>query len=302
MAGPERLHFIAALALGAACLAIPTGPAVAERPSGRFFDLIDRLLQQVPGHRASTGQGSRPSDNRAETDGPQQQLADIWNPQGCEFTDSSQFAISRPTRVDRIDLWYNWSPGERSTSFVLTGANGKVFARGELRRDSCDPYQGSWCGATASPRIALPAGRYRVVAGRARVCQNAASDHSGFIRAWGSSVTDSGSGLIGQGQAPASLGKRWNVHEELPDGRHWDGYWTRRPGSNTFDARWRDSLSGQYVTDTIELSEVRGGTIRLYRRGNNGTYTGRIAPDGVSIRGSASWYPPGAYWMARIEN
>lgn len=295
----RRYPFLAALALGAACLATPAG---ADRPSGRFFDMIDRLMQQVPTRRPAGGQTGREGSTRAEPGGPQQQLADIWNPQGCDFTDSSQFALSRPTRVDRIDLWYNWSSGERSTAFTLAGANGQIFARGELRRDSCDPYQGAWCVATASPRIVLPAGHYRVIAGRARVCQNAASSHSGFIRAWGGAAAGRSMRPTGQDQSATTLGRRWSVHEEVPGGRHWDGFWTRRPGTNTFDARWRDSQTGQYLTDTIELSEARGGTVRLFRHGTNGTYTGRIGPDGVSIRGSASWYPPGAFWTARIEN
>lgn len=299
MAGQIRLRLLASLCLGAAVL---TAPASAERPSGRLFDMIDRLMQQIPGHRETGGQGNRDGNRQGQAAAPQQQLADVWNPQGCKFTDSSQFALSRPTLVDKIDLWYNWGSGERSTPFTLVGASGQIFARGELRRDSCDPYQGAWCVATASPRIVLPAGRYRVVAGRARVCQNAASGHSGFIRAWGSAAGAGASRTTGQDQSPASLGRRWNVYEEIPGGRHWQGYWTRRPGTNTFDARWRDSLTGLYVTDTLELTEARGGTVRLYRRGNNGTYTGRIAADGVSIRGSTSWYPPGAFWTARIEN
>lgn len=299
MAGPRRFPLLAALALGAGLLASPTA---AQRPSGRFFEMIDRLLQQVPGHSDTGRQDSRNSGSQGATTGPQQQLADTWNPQGCGFTDSSQFALSRSTRLDRIDLWYNWSSGETSTSFTLVGAAGQVFAQGALRRDSCDPYQGAWCVGTASPQVVLPAGRYRVVAGRARVCQNAASGGTGFIRAWGSAVAASPSRSAGQSQAPASLGRRWAIHEEVPGGRHWDGYWTRRPGTNTFDARWRDSESGQYLTDVIELSEARSGTVRLFRHGTNGTYTGRIGPDGVSISGSASWYGPGAFWTGRIEN
>lgn len=95
------------------------------------------------------------------------------------------------------------------------------------------------------------------------------------------------------------LGYEWQVHEEVPGGRFWQGTWRRRGDSNIFDARWRDSDSGGIVRDVIEIQSFDGSSLTLFRHGNGGTYYGRIS--GRSIRGTASWYPPGAFWRARIR-
>ena len=91
------------------------------------------------------------------------------------------------------------------------------------------------------------------------------------------------------------LGLRCHVQEELPNGRHWDGIWTRRGHSNVFDAEWRDSLTGRHLSDVIEQRKVSGNWVTLYRRGVKGSYHGRISPEGDSARGYASWYPEGAF-------
>ena len=93
------------------------------------------------------------------------------------------------------------------------------------------------------------------------------------------------------------LGFEWIVHEELPDGRTWEGTWRRRGMSNVFDAEW----SNGSVRDVIELRNQNGASVTLYRKGNNGTYFGRISRDGRHIRGTASWYPARAFWSARIR-
>ena len=101
---------------------------------------------------------------------------------------------------------------------------------------------------------------------------------------------------------PDGLGREWFVHEEMPDGRFWEGVWHRRGRSNRFDAEWRDSLSGGMVYDVIEVVSFDGERIRLYRRGNHGTYFGEVSESGRHLRGSTSWYPRGGFWTARIRD
>jgi hypothetical protein len=80
----------------------------------------------------------------------------------------------------------------------------------------------------------------------------------------------------------------------------WKGTWTRRPGTNIFDASWRNP-SGQTATDVVEITGVSGRTITFRRKGNGGTYSGTLSPDGSSINGTASWYKPGQQWTATIS-
>jgi len=279
----------ALLVLAAAPLAAPLD---AQTGKGRFFDLLDQAVREAQEAKQArdSGQGASAA--------PQRQLANIWNPQGCAFTDRSPLSLARATRLDRIELWYNWAAREATSAYEIVSASGQVAARGTLSRDSCDPYQASWCVAADAPGITLPAGDYTIRTPRARICQNGASGGQGFIRAWGGAMA---APAQARAAAPASLGTRWLVHEEVPGGRFWSAVWTRRKGTNLFDAVWKDSQSGGSFTGTVELRGSSGGTVTLWREATRGSYTGTLSSDGKTIRGTATWYPPGAFWTARIE-
>lgn len=66
------------------------------------------------------------------------------------------------------------------------------------------------------------------------------------------------------------LGSVWTVKEYGSMGNY-DGVWTRRPGSGTFDASWSGDGS---ATDVIDFVSLKGDQITLYRQGNGGYYTG----------------------------
>jgi hypothetical protein len=93
--------------------------------------------------------------------------------------------------------------------------------------------------------------------------------------------------------SPVILASTWTVSERGPQGDYY-GTWTRRPGTDTFDASW----SRGSITDVIDITSVEGNEVTLHRHGNNGDYTGTILPDGLSISGTASWYSPGEKWTA----
>jgi hypothetical protein len=75
----------------------------------------------------------------------------------------------------------------------------------------------------------------------------------------------------------------------------YNGTWTRRPGTDIFDAVWNES-----IRDLIEIESVRGNRIVFYRYGNNGRYSGKFSENGYLITGTASWYAPGWYWEAWV--
>lgn len=93
-----------------------------------------------------------------------------------------------------------------------------------------------------------------------------------------------------------SLGNIWHVTECCG----WSGTWTRRAGTNTFDAKWQHT-NGTPVQDVLTLLSWNKvtGQITLSRQGNGGTYTGKIDTGNRRIlQGTASWYPAGANWSA----
>jgi len=114
-----------------------------------------------------------------------QQLADNWNTAACDVTDLASLSINRPTRLQRVDLWYHWPPNESSVGYTVS-RNGGVVARGELSRAECDPYQAAWCVARVEPGADLEPGIYEFRTARAGICQNAGSGGQGFIKAFGS--------------------------------------------------------------------------------------------------------------------
>jgi len=92
------------------------------------------------------------------------------------------------------------------------------------------------------------------------------------------------------------LGTTWKVVEF----NTWFGTWTRRAGTNVFDAVWKNR-SDQVLKDTIELLSAEGNKVSLYRVGNKQRYTGTLAADGEHITGTASLYGPGLTWTATIS-
>ncbi|MGN8115231.1 hypothetical protein [Labrys sp. 22185] len=96
------------------------------------------------------------------------------------------------------------------------------------------------------------------------------------------------------------LGEYWDVEEVSVSGnRRFRGRWTRT-GSISFAMAVRDNVSGDIVRDTIEYAGIQDNMITLLRR-SLGEYHGTVSADGRSIRGTATWYTPVDYWVARIQ-
>jgi len=86
----------------------------------------------------------------------------------------------------------------------------------------------------------------------------------------------------------------WTVTEA----QLWSGTWTRRPGTNTFDASWRHA-SGALAQDVLDLESVQGDQLTIYRRGIKGRYTATLSPDHRRLlNGTATWYEKGWTWSA----
>jgi hypothetical protein len=104
-------------------------------------------------------------------------------------------------------------------------------------------------------------------------------------------------GLYASAGEMMSLGSVWQVTECCG----WSGTWTRRAGTNTFDARWRHT-NGSQAQDVITLQSwsKTSNEIVLQRPSINGTYRATVNPSARTLTdGTASWYPAGEKWSAR---
>lgn len=84
----------------------------------------------------------------------------------------------------------------------------------------------------------------------------------------------------------------WSVQEYGPMGNY-DGIWKVSADGKTIEASWSDGR----ITDIIEIQSVMDNYVQLFRKGNNGYYTGTLSSDGI-IQGTASWYSEGQIWTA----
>jgi hypothetical protein len=92
------------------------------------------------------------------------------------------------------------------------------------------------------------------------------------------------------------LGQVLSVRE-VAGGAVYNGTWTRRAGTDIFDAVWNGA-----IRDVVEIESVNGSDIVLYRHGNKGRYSGTLSSDGSQVvSGTASWYSSGWYWSATVS-
>jgi hypothetical protein len=108
-------------------------------------------------------------------------------------------------------------------------------------------------------------------------------------------------------EVPFELGRVWRVREgasrdNAPPAPEWEGTWTRRGQSNTFDGVFHNQAIGDELHDTIQLESAASGRVTLYRVRMRQRYYGRYDPlqQGV-VNGTADWFGPGVAWRADIE-
>jgi len=86
------------------------------------------------------------------------------------------------------------------------------------------------------------------------------------------------------------------VVKELAGDAVYNGTWTRREGTDIFEAVWNGA-----IRDVIEIESVNGNQIVLYRHGNRGRYYGTLSADGSGVSGTASWYAAGWSWSGTVS-
>ena len=96
--------------------------------------------------------------------------------------------------------------------------------------------------------------------------------------------------------AAPNLGRVWH-EKEGP----WEGTWTRRGDTSSFDAVWRNP-EGVEISDLVTFESMSGQEVTLYRQGTRGRYHGTLSSDGTAITdGRADWFSAADSWSATIE-
>ena len=83
-------------------------------------------------------------------------------------------------------------------------------------------------------------------------------------------------------------GQRWVIVERLGNGRVLDANWTRRPGTNYFDAIYMDSFNGARSNDVVIYEQFRNGNINFRRQSTGTIYKGILSPDGRMVLGGTT--------------
>jgi hypothetical protein len=180
-------------------------------------------------------------------------------------------------------------------SGTIAADNGDYFLTTEARIDQPGNGEGTLTvpggvpGSTFVIHVHAQDGAYGALGGNMDI---------GYVAVGGAAPVTTSQATPAPSGAPAAdpLGSRLEVSEL--DGL-WVGLWTRRPGTDIFDAVWR---SAQYpeVRDIVRLEKLAGDEVVFTRDGNGGRYFGKFSPDGRAIHGTASWYAAGMSWSARI--
>jgi len=97
--------------------------------------------------------------------------------------------------------------------------------------------------------------------------------------------------------AAAIPGSVWTVVEV----GEWFGTWTRRGGSNVFDAVWRHRTTPGQWRDVLTVESIEGNRMVIFRQGMNGRYQATLSADRKTLTGTASWYQPGQSWSGQIR-
>jgi len=119
--------------------------------------------------------------------GAEAKLFEISNIAGCSTTTHSEFTLTGNSLVSRLSVWYKFNSDEFTVPYTLLQGNQTVRS-GTLLRNSCDPFQTSWCVAQDTAVAVLPAGDYRINVSNSQICQNPGSQGKGFVGIFGSLV------------------------------------------------------------------------------------------------------------------
>ena len=172
-----------------------------------------------------------------------------------------------------------WGKGRQQITISGSGASTSVdFTIGDSLQTVSLPYTGTGTTTTSQPRTVTTTPR--TVTTVTTKTSSAAP----------STTVPSGS------TSGLNSGSVWIVKEYGTMGNY-DGVWTRRPGTDTFDATWNGGGNQE-----INIVSVKGDQITLYRPWNKGYYTGTISSDGKSIAGKGSWYTSGETWTVSITS
>lgn len=306
-------HWIAQvtlIALVAALLSSPH-PAVADEgywkydnlqmnPTNEYYAAIKPLpghvhyLRARPGFLAGPGMGRGLIDLYFKTDDADRVVYIASS--SLTFSANTQLATLVPDQIVIFELGLSIGANDKAAEMPATGSGYIGIDYGESVRVEAAYNQ----PASAKGEAVIPGG------GPGATMTIHVNSHLGQLGAMGQDlnlnyVWVTGTPPAGPAAAASKfgdvLGNTLSIMEVAGDNIY-EWTWTRRPGTDVFDAVWTGG-----VQDVIEIESVSEKQVVLYRRGNKGRYTCEVSADGLRINaGTASWYAPGWAWYATISS
>jgi predicted GNAT family acetyltransferase len=173
-----------------------------------------------------------------------------------------------------------WTKDGGRVTAVLTMQRTGANTVSILRRDTSDSLEVDYTGSIGRDGSVRGSGKVR---------------SSGMVFDWTASIQ----GTRIERPVADLLGSVWQESEN-----GWSGVWTRRGGSDTFDAVW--TKDGGRVTAVLTMQRTGANTVSIYRRDTSDSlevdYTASIGRDG-SVRGSGKVRSSGMVfdWTARVR-
>src|SRR4030067_2346007 len=88
---------------------------------------------------------------------------------GCQLTNKSEWELKEDLDVAKFQLWYNWDAGETSVP-VTVNKDGDEFAKFDVTRSQCDPYQKQWCNGDYIINKLFSKGKYTTEIPKTKQC------------------------------------------------------------------------------------------------------------------------------------
>jgi len=183
----------------------------------------------------------------------------------CAYTDTSTFTIPEEVYVTKLRMWYYWNKDETKLPYTLT-KDGIEFAKGDLVRASCDPYQTSWCEANVYPQKNYPAGTYVLKAGTARMCQNSETGGNGMYAVFGKKT-----GKAASSTEPAAETKSRSGFEIKNTDCSFTGKWSSNWGNMQLTVSG-DKVTGTYDHDSGKIAGTLNKNVLVGRWSESPSY------------------------------
>lgn len=192
-------------------------------------------------------------------------ISSNWNTGGCNLTTQARFTLDKPSTVNHLDTWINWTKtGGNSMSATLRGP---VQMSLNYQRDECHPNMPDWCRGVAQVNQVLPAGDYMVVSSAQAMCVNSGSANNGYVQVYGSAADQAPSPSAEQRIRSMPFNFRFDCPTNIMNGQVACGqnYWAKYDmATNTWEVCGRLATKSENMCQSYSNAPAQGATFSVW--------------------------------------